>query len=262
MIFTSLILINAAVVLTFVLILWAISLAKNDASIVDPCWGLGFVIITWSTAIQIGVDDLRSSLLVVMVTLWGLRLSTYLAWRNFGKGEDRRYTQMRDKHGDRFWWVSLFTVFLLQGALMWFISLTVQSGVFWSGTAAFGLIGWLGVAVWAIGLFFETVGDFQMARFKAREDSVGKVMNKGLWRYTRHPNYFGDFCIWWGLFLAAAMASSWWTIGGPLVVSFLLLKVSGVAMLEGDIEERRPNYAQYKRITNAFFPGPPSKSSA
>ncbi len=255
---TNLILINAAVVLTFMLILWAISLIKKDASIVDPCWGIGFVIITWSTATQIGLEDLRSWLLTIMVTLWGLRLSGYLAWRNHGKGEDRRYTQMREKHGDRFWWVSMFSVFLLQGGLMWFISLTVQSGMYWSDTAAFGLIGWLGVTVWAVGLIFETVGDYQMACFKARDDSEGNVMNEGLWRYTRHPNYFGDFCIWWGLFLTAAMGSSWWTIGSPLLMSFLLLKVSGVALLEGDIEERRPKYAEYKRNTNAFFPGPPS----
>lgn len=256
--FPNLILINAAVVVIFMLVLWGVSIFKKDASVVDPCWGLGFVMIAWATAFQIGLDDLRSWLLAGMVTIWGLRLSGYLAWRNHGKGEDRRYTQMRDKHGAKFWWVSLFTVFLLQGTLMWFISLTVQSGMYWSDAAELGGIAWIGVAVWAVGLFFETVGDFQMARFKARPDSEGKVMNEGLWRYTRHPNYFGDFCVWWGLFLVAATANSWWTVGSPLLMSFLLLKVSGVAMLEGDIEERRPKYAEYKRVTNAFFPGPPS----
>ena len=259
--FTTLILLNLAIVITLMLILWIISLAKKDASIVDPCWGLGFVVIAWATALQIGLSDVRAWLLFGMVTVWGLRLSGYLAWRNHGKGEDQRYTKMREKHGVRFWWVSLFTVFLLQGALMWFISLTFQSGMFWSTSAGFGWIASVGVAVWAVGLFFETVGDYQMARFKARPDSKGKVMNQGLWRYTRHPNYFGDFCVWWGLFLVAANANSWWTIGGPLVMSFLLLKVSGVALLEGDIEERRPKYAEYKRKTNAFFPGPVSRSS-
>lgn len=258
--FFTLITINLVVVFAFMTILWCISVAKKDSSIVDPCWGLGFVVITWSTAIQTGLEGLRGWLLVVLVTLWGLRLSAYLAWRNHGKGEDRRYTSMRNKHGVNFWWVSLLTVFWLQGLLMWFIALTVQSGIYWGPTSSnLGWIAGVGVLVWSVGLFFETVGDYQMARFKARPDSAGKVMNQGLWRFTRHPNYFGDFCVWWGLFLVAAPANSWWTIGSPLLMSILLLKVSGVSLLEGDIEERRPKYAEYKRETNAFFPGPVSR---
>jgi len=263
MTFTTLILVNLAVAIVFMLVLWGISLLWHDASIVDPCWGLGFVVIAWSSGLQVGSQDVRSWLLVFLVTVWGLRLSAYLFWRNHGKGEDRRYQAMRDKHGDKFWWVSLLTVFLLQGVLMWFISMTVQSGVYYSDAAPVEPVGWLailGVLLWAIGFFFESVGDFQMARFKARPDSNGKVMDQGLWRYTRHPNYFGDFCVWWGLFLIAASASSWWTIGSPALMSFLLLKVSGVTLLEGDIEERRPGYAEYKRKTNAFFPGPVSVS--
>jgi steroid 5-alpha reductase family enzyme len=260
--FYSVILINLAVAATGMLLLWVVSLVKKDASIVDPCWGLGFVMIAWSTLFEVGTTDLRGGLLLALVTIWGVRLSAYLFWRNHGKGEDRRYASMREKRGEKFWWISLFTVFLLQGAIMWFISLTVQSGIFWSTAiegGSFGWLGGLGVAVWAVGFFFESVGDYQMARFKARTESKGKVMNQGLWRFTRHPNYFGDFCVWWGLFLVAANANSWWTAGSPLLMSFLLLNISGVAMLEGDIEERRPDYAKYKRTTNAFFPGTPSK---
>lgn len=138
---------------------------------------------------------------------------------------------------------------------MWFISLTIQSGVFWGETAAIGWVAVLGTVLWAVGFLFESVGDYQMAQFKARPESKGQVMKEGLWRYTRHPNYFGDFCVWWGLFLVAANANSWWTVASPALMTFLLLKVSGVALLESDIEERRPEYAEYKRRTNAFFPG-------
>ena len=256
--FTGLILTNLGIVAVLMMALWLLSLLKKDASVVDPCWGLGFVILVWSTSFQVGMRDTRSYLLAALVTIWGLRLSGYLAWRNYGEGEDKRYTKMRKKHGERFWWISLFTVFLLQGALMWFISLTFQSGIYWSQTSMIGWFAMLGIAIWGIGFFFESVGDFQMARFQARSDSDGKVMNEGLWRYTRHPNYFGDFCVWWGIYLIAANANSWWTIASPILMTFLLLKVSGVALLEGEIEERRPEYAKYKRRTNAFFPGPVS----
>ena len=261
MTFTSIIVLNLLVVLCGMFCLWIISLVKKDASIVDPCWGLGFVLIAWATVLQSGWEGVRSGLLVALVTLWGLRLSIYLFWRNSGKGEDRRYGAMRTKHGDNFWWVSLFTVFLLQGVLMWLIALTVQSGMFHSETAKFGLLGYFGVAVWLVGFFFESVGDYQMAQFKSDPENDGKVMDRGLWRYTRHPNYFGDFCIWWGYFLIAANANSWWTIVCPALMSFLLLKVSGVSMLESDIEDRRPDYAEYKRRTSSFFPMPPSKSA-
>ena len=224
MTFTSIVIFNLLVVLGAMFCLWGLSLIKRDASIVDPCWGLGFVIIAWVTVWQIGWQDLRDGLLVTFVTLWGLRLSIYLFWRNHGKGEDRRYTAMREKHGSNFWWVSLLTVFILQGVLMWFISLTVQSGMFYSETAEIGWIAWLGVLVWAVGFFFETVADFQMAKFKSDSDSEGKVMDRGLWRYSRHPNYFGNFCIWWGLFLIAANANSWWTVVCPALMSFFAFK--------------------------------------
>ncbi len=146
MYFLNLVATNLAIVATFMLALWLLSLLKKDASIVDPCWGLGFVILVWSTIFQVGGRDARSYLLAALVTVWGLRLSTYLAWRNYGEGEDRRYAKMREKHGNQFWWISLFTVFLLQGALMWIISLAFQSGIFWSQTSPIGWVAAVGVA--------------------------------------------------------------------------------------------------------------------
>lgn len=253
---TELICWNLAVVAGMMLGMWLISLVKRDASVVDPFWGFGFVVLAWSTLFQVPQPGSRAWLLVAMVTLWGLRLSSYLLIRNWGEPEDKRYAKMREKHGERFGWVSLFTVFAVQGLIMWIVSLPVQAGVY----ATNGLLGALdavGVVVWLVGIFFESVGDLQMARFKSRPDSSGKVMDRGLWRYTRHPNYFGDFCVWWGLYLMAAASGAWWTLPSPLLMSFLLLKVSGVKLLEKDIEERRPEYQAYKRRTNAFFPGPP-----
>ncbi len=259
--FTSTFFANLLIVLCGMFSLWGVSVARKDASIVDPCWGLGFVVIAWATIIQSGWQDTRDGVLVVLVTVWGVRLAGYLFWRNHGKGEDRRYAAMRAKHGKNFWWVSLLTVFLLQGFLMWIISLTIQSGIVFGDSDSFGLLGWIGVALWSVGFFFESIGDYQLAQFKAGLGSDNKVLRTGLWRYTRHPNYFGNFCIWWGLFLIAANANSWWTIGCPALMSFLLLRVSGVSLLESDIAERRPEYADYKRNTSAFFPLPPSRSN-
>ncbi len=260
MTFVQLTLVNLSVALAMMLALWAASLVKRDASIVDPFWGFGFVILGWVTLFCVETWNLWTWTLLVMVSLWGLRLSAYLLWRNRGKGEDRRYTAMRDKHGRRFWWVSLFTVFGLQGLVMWFVSLPIQAGMYLSEESSLGgLVAGFGVVVWGNGMLFETVGDFQMARFKARPDSEGKVMDQGLWRYTRHPNYFGDFCVWWGHYLVAASGGAWWTILSPVIMSFLLMKVSGVALLESDMEERRPEYRDYVMRTNAFFPGPPKR---
>ena len=177
-------------------ILWLISLVRRDASIVDIFWGLGFVLVTWLSFAWVGVQFLQSPLLPVLVSIWGLRLSGYLALRNWGKPEDFRYREMRNHHGKWFSMVSLFTVFGLQAVLVWIISLPIQVA-FFSETAAL-FPSWLGIAVWLAGLVCETVGDLQMARFKADPANKGLVMNQGLWRYTRHPNYFGDFLVWWG----------------------------------------------------------------
>ncbi len=251
---------NLAVILAAMGLLWLVSLARRDASIVDPFWGAGFTLVAWVTAAWWSQLDSRSLLLVGLTTVWGLRLSIYLLWRNWNHGEDARYRAMRDKHGARFRWVSLFTVFSLQGLILWFVSWPVQFGQAASG----GALGWLdglGVAVWTVGFAFETIGDYQLARFKSDPANRGQVMDRGLWRYTRHPNYFGDFCVWWGIYLIAAAGGAWWTLPAPLLMSLLLMKVSGVPLLEKSMAERRPGYENYARRTNAFFPGPPDRQS-
>ncbi len=249
------------VVLTTMAILWLISLWCRDASVVDPFWGTGFIIVAGYAYFTTPATQnaARSLLLAAFTTLWGLRLSLYLLWRNLGHGEDRRYKAMREYHGSRFWWVSLLTVFLLQGVILWIVAMPIQVAMFKASTSPLGWLEMVGVSLWCIGLFFEAVGDWQMARFQADPNNAGQVMDRGLWRLTRHPNYFGDFCIWWGLYLISAPGGAGWTVFSPLLMSFFLLKVSGVTLLEKTITARRPDYAAYQARTSAFFPRWPGR---
>jgi len=249
---------TAAVALGAMVVLWGLSLALRDASVVDAWWGPGFVLLAWVGVAVADASHPRAFLLAGAVGLWGLRLGGYLLWRNWGEPEDARYTAMRRHWGTRFPWVSLATVFLLQGVLQWVVSLPVQVGVLRPGDAPLGALDALGGLVFATGLFFEAVGDAQLAAFKADPANRGAVMDRGLWRYTRHPNYFGDFLVWWGLF-AIALATPWGWLSAlaPAVMTVLLLRISGVALLERHIEKRRPAYEAYRRRTSAFFPLPP-----
>jgi steroid 5-alpha reductase family enzyme len=252
----------AAAIATLVLMLstWLVSLIRKDASVVDIVWGLGFVVVAWVARFVGHGSSTRQMLLTVCTTLWGVRLAGYLAWRNLGKGEDYRYRTMRKKFGDRFPIVSLRTVFLTQGVLMWIVSMPVQFGQMHGGRD--GVDAWIiaGFVLWAVGLAFESIGDIQLARFKAVEANKGTVMNRGLWAWTRHPNYFGDSCVWWGLWLMASSAPiARWTVFGPIAMTFLLVRVSGVAMLEKTIGRRRPGYDEYIRTTSAFLPRPPKR---
>jgi steroid 5-alpha reductase family enzyme len=237
---------------------WAAGLRLRDVSIVDVVWGLGFVLVAWIAAATGEGDPGRRLLLAVLVTVWGLRLAGYIAARKLRHpGEDPRYGAWRENHGDRFWLVSLFTVFLFQGLLVWIVSLPVQGAAAQDG--ALGALDAAGVALWAVGLFFEALGDAQMARFKAdprNRTHPPRVMDRGLWRYTRHPNYFGDFCVWWGITLIAVSAGAWWTLPGPLLLSLLLTRVSGKDHLERTLSAR-PGYADYVRRTSGFVPLPP-----
>lgn len=239
-------------------VLWGVSLFRGDASIVDPFWGIGFVLVAWLSFGLVGGPSSRALLVAVLVSIWGLRLSGYLAWRNWGQPEDYRYAAMRERHGNRFPLVSLLTVFGLQGALMWFVSLPIQVGV---ANAEMSLLpAAIGVALYSVGFLFESLGDYQLARFKANPANSGCVMDQGLWRYTRHPNYFGDFLVWWGFYLLAAEPGSWWwTIIGPLLMSWLLIRVSGVRLLEDSLRSRVTGYAAYVGNTSAFFPLPPKQ---
>lgn len=257
---TGILLTNAGVIAVLMAALWGFSLVLRDASIVDPFWGLGFAVVAWTSAVAAGSLDTEGAVLVALTTVWGLRLAAYLSWRNLGKGEDFRYRAMRKRWGERFPFVSLGTVFLLQGALMWVVSLPVQLGQDPGPGEKLEWLAGAGIAAWVVGLFFESVGDVQLARFKTDAANEGRVLDTGLWRYTRHPNYFGDFCVWWGLFLVAlALGAPWWTAAGPLLMSVLLMRVSGVTLLERSLSRRKPGYEDYVRRTSAFFPRPPQR---
>jgi steroid 5-alpha reductase family enzyme len=253
---------NLAAIIGLMTTVWLLSLAKKDASIVDIFWGLGFVLIAWLTFIQADGYPSRKLLITTLTTIWGLRLSIYILVRNWGHGEDRRYQAWRSQYGDRFWWVSFFTVFGLQAILLWVISLVLQVGQLSPVPAKLALLDGIGTLIWAAGFIFEAVGDWQLYRFKADPANEGKVMNRGLWAYTRHPNYFGESLVWWGLFvIVLATPSSLWVIISPVFITFLLLKVSGVSLLEKTILDTRPKYRDYMKTTNAFFPWFPKKEN-
>jgi len=220
---------NLFAVMVMMFGVWVLSLIKRDASIVDVFWGLGFVVVAWLTFLQTDGYLGRKILITLLTTLWGLRLAMHILIRDWGHGEDRRYQAWRAQYGARFWWVSLFTVFL-------------------------------GTIVWTVGFIFEAVADWQLYRFKADPENKGKVMKKGLWAYSRHPNYFGESLIWWGLFLITlATPGSFWTVISPMVITFLLLKVSGVTLLEKTIVDSRPEYRDYIESTSSFIPRLPRK---
>lgn len=252
-----------AAILAILGLLWILSVWLRDASIVDPFWGTGFAIVALVALWLNGPPAAaRSALIVALTVIWGVRLSLFLLWRNWGHGEDRRYQAMRERRGASFWWISLFTVFWLQALILWFVSLPIQAALAANLARPLGWLDAAGVAIWCVGLVFESAGDWQLARFKADPANAGRVMDRGLWRYTRHPNYFGDFCVWWGIYLVAAAGGAWWTVLSPAVMSFFLMRVSGVTLLERTIVDRRPDYAAYQARTNAFFPGPPRDRAA
>lgn len=257
----ELLLLNLVVVAGLMLCVWLVSLPLRDVSIVDLVWGSGFVVIGWSTFVATGGPTLQKWIIVTLTSVWGLRLSGYLAWRNLGKPEDFRYRTMRERHGDSFPVRSLVTVFGLQGVIMWVVSLPVQTGQLSANQARIGIVALVGVALWTVGFVFETVGDFQLARFKSNPDNHGRVMDQGLWRYTRHPNYFGDFLVWWGIYLVSfGQGLAWWSAVGPAVMSVFLLRVSGVTLLESSLRGRKKGYEEYVQRTNAFFPFPPKRN--
>ena len=238
---------------------WIISLIIKNASIVDIVWGAGFAVTSWVLAATVDGDNGRQILLAVMVGLWGMRLALYLAKRNIGHGEDWRYKAMRKKKGKNFGLISLVTVFGLQGVLMWTVSLPVIIGNA-DDSPGVGPIAVMGIMLWIVGLAFEAVGDYQLARFKKDPANATKVMDKGLWSLTRHPNYFGDALLWWGIgIVGAETGSGVFGFIGPVVMTFFLLKVSGVPMLERSLSRRREGYAEYVARTSGFIPRPPKK---
>ena len=238
--------------------MWLLSVVLHDVSIVDMVWGVGFVLLAWANFLQTEASSVPQLAVVAATSIWGLRLSLYLTWRNLGRPEDFRYQAMRQR---RPWFPvsSLLIVFGLQGLVMWVVSLPIQAALAQRQGQYSLLLLLTGSAAWTTGLLFETVGDWQLARFKADPQNAGKVMDRGLWRYTRHPNYFGDFMVWWGLFFMALSLGRelFWTAAGPLIMSFFLMKISGVALLEKDLVKSRSGYEDYVSRTSAFFPMKP-----
>ncbi|MGE0044660.1 MAG: DUF1295 domain-containing protein [Hyphomonadaceae bacterium] len=253
--------VNAAMTAAAFLLLWRVAVVIEDASFVDAWWAAGFVLIAWTTFMLTGGRGPHALMLLALTTLWGLRLAIYLFGRWRAHGIDRRYAAMmgkakRDK-GWSFERASLLYVFALQAPLQFLVSLPVQAGMA-PETEAFGNLAWAGVALWALGFAFESIGDWQLARFKADEANAGKVMDRGLWRYTRHPNYFGDACVWWGLYLIAADAGvPLWALSGPIAMTLLLAFWSGAPTIEGHLKRTKPDYAAYVARTSAFIPWPP-----
>jgi len=258
---------TVAIVLGITLI---IALRVGKHAVVDVAWGLGFAVVALvSLGLSLAFDEgegARRLLVTGLTVIWGLRLATHIGLRSRGHGEDPRYEALLDKasegrgSGNRTAY-AVRKIYVTQGAVMWFVSLPVQVAVFQPrglGFEGFGVLVWIGVAVWAIGMFFETVGDLQLTHFRNDPSSRGQVLDTGLWRYTRHPNYFGDACVWWGLSLVAF--SAWpgiLTVLSPAFMTFLLAKGTGKPILEKDMDKRRPGYTDYVRRTSGFFPLPP-----
>lgn len=250
-----------AVVVIFMGIGLAIAQHQKKLTVVDTMWGIGFVLVAIEAALIASAGDGDTALrwiLVTMVSIWGLRLAWHLHSRNSKLPEDPRYQDLAEADGRPFTQVALMRVFLPQGIAMWLVATPIMVGV--NNADAVGWLVALGVIVWAIGFFFEAVGDFQLARFKADPTHKGKLMDKGLWRYTRHPNYFGDACVWTGIWIT--VASSWpglLTVIGPVAMTVFLTKVTGAALNEKGMKKSKPGYDEYVRRTSGFIPRPPRK---
>ncbi len=249
-------------VLSLMTVLWLFSIYYKNVSIVDNFWGIGFIIAALIYVFNCEVTYNRIKLMLLLVILWGLRLSVYLIYRNYGKGEDYRYREFRQHYGPkRYWWFSFFQVFMLQGLLILIISMPLLGVTLNTTSDALNSFDYLGLLVWVLGFIFETVGDFQLAVFKRNPANKGKLLTSGLWRYTRHPNYFGDTAVWWGFGILAIASGAYWYSLGSLLMTYLIIKISGVAMLEKSLSEVKPGYEEYVRTTSTFFPWFPKQST-
>lgn len=236
-------------------LLWLVSVALRDASIVDIFWGLGFVAIGWFYLATVpDVPTGRGWLVCSLVTLWGLRLALHIGIRNAGTGEDFRYRKWRENAGTNFWWISYFKVFLLQAVLLWIVSSPLMLAQLDGPDIGRAALDVVAVVFWAVGFLFEVVADWQLMKFKREPANRGQILRSGLWSLSRHPNYFGEAVLWWGFGLLAFPTGGWLAFLGPLMITFLLRKVSGVTMLDAALVDRRPGYSDYIRSTPAFFP--------
>jgi steroid 5-alpha reductase family enzyme len=256
---------NAAVLLGIVLLLWVIGVRIGDVSFIDAFWGGGMALLAAVSWLRLAEPGPLANLIVAMAVLWGARLAIYLFRRWRREGEDARYARMlrKPREQGKFASAALTKVFLGQAMLLFVVCSPAQVGILAAGSSQpISGLALLGLALWLVGIFFEWVGDWQLARFRTNPASKGQVMDKGLWRYTRHPNYFGDVCAWWGIWLAAASIGWWvaaWTLIGPLFLTFTLTRWSGKPLLEAGLVKRRPGYAGYALRTSGFFPLPPKR---
>ncbi len=244
-------------ILVFILMVfvWLLSLVLKNTSVVDIFWGLGFVLVNLSCLLLLPSEiGLPRWILTILVTIWGLRLSIHILLRNAGKGEDFRYKKWREENGKRWWWFSFFQTFVFQGILMWVIAIPLSAVHYYSRSSTLGLLDYLAILVWIIGFFFEAAGDAQLIQFKKNPENKGKLLRTGVWNYSRHPNYFGDATQWWGFFLMAASVGAYWTIFSPIIMTFLLVRVSGVALLEKTLINQKPGYREYAETTSPFIP--------
>ncbi|SHF95195.1 Steroid 5-alpha reductase family enzyme [Desulfacinum infernum DSM 9756] len=252
--------INLAAALLLMTALWPYTVWKKKASLVDRFWGLGFVLVAWISFWAGQGYGARRLLVTTLTTLWGLRLSAHITGRSWGKEEDPRYAAMRKAHGERFAVRSLWSVFLLQGVLLWIVSLPVQWACTSAEPARITALDLVGAALSLAGIVLESTADFQLLRFLRRPENRGKIMDRGLWAYSRHPNYFGETLVWWGMYLVTlSTPRGGWTVVGPALITFLLLRVSGVTLLESVMKEKSPEYQEYVERTSAFVPWFPRK---
>lgn len=240
-------------ILIYVSVIWVISLIKKDAGIMDIFWSLGFIVTGYVYLLAGDSQALQPRLLYALILFWGLRLSIHIGVRNLGEVEDARYANWRKQFGAKWWWLSYFRVFILQGVVMWIVSLPLLIGL--QDTSALNLLDWVGILLFIFGFLFEAIGDWQLRSFKKDPNNKGKVLDTGLWSLTRHPNYFGEALLWWGLSLIAVQMNTLWILISPAIMTWLLIKVSGVAMLDDLLRKTKPAYADYIENTNAFFPG-------
>jgi steroid 5-alpha reductase family enzyme len=248
-----------ATVVVVLAVTFVVARSLGRHNVMDVAWGLGFAAVAVVGYAVSDGDHGRRLLAAALTVIWGVRLGAHIAWRSRGGEEDPRYAALLDRAPGSRDAYALRKIYLTQGPILWFVSLPVQVAMVEKGPI--GVAAWIGAALWLAGFFFETVGDWQLARFRADPANRGQVMDRGLWRYTRHPNYFGDACVWWGLFL---IACDHWvgplTVLSPLVMTFFLVKGTGKPLLEKGMRKTRPGYAEYAARTSGFFPLPPRRS--
>jgi len=248
------------VIVMLMTVLWIISIIIRNVSIVDLFWGPGFIISSIFYFLRCQGNPDRKLVTLIVVALWGIRLALHLAVRNIGKGEDFRYREFRKKFGEKqYWWISFFQTFLLQGVLMWIISLPLLGAQFFGTQKQIGFLDYAGILIWITGFIFEAGGDLQLAKFRSDPSNKGKVLDTGFWKYTRHPNYFGDSAVWCGYAFLSVAAGGYTAVIGSLIMTALIIKVSGVALLEKSLVETKPQYREYIEKTSSFIPLPRRK---